>query len=272
MLPLPAAMPLDRPALTDGEILATSRALGGLAPGAASLWRELSNPDVDAGRLRAVLHQDPGIAARVLKVANSAFYGRGRQIASLEQAVLVLGLDGVRGIAAAASLDRASDQGGRGSALLAHSAAVAACAQSIAARGSLVGPSEAFLAGLLHDFGLLVEWKLAAGAGGPGAGAALHQRCAEVVLSHWQLPSTVVDAARLHHEAASGDALAACVRVAHAAAQAAGRIEPVAGEGYDLDEPDPHDLAQVGFDAAAWVRWCETDRETALEAADALMP
>ena len=60
--------------------------------------REASNPDVTAARIGELLRQDPAICARVLKAINSCVYGLGEQIASVERAVLLLGLNAVRGI------------------------------------------------------------------------------------------------------------------------------------------------------------------------------
>lgn len=252
----------------DAEILAAARAIGGVARAGVQLWRELSDPDIDPQRLRQALYGDPGIAARVLKVANSAYYARGRAIATLERAIVVLGLDAVRGIAAAAGLDRVAERGGQGTAFLAHSTATAACAQSLAAHSDRVSGSEAFLAGLLHDFGLLVEWRLAMLRPLPVADPACHVRCAALVLSSWQLPADVVDAACAHHAPGTGGALAACVRLAHVAAAQAGMPGP--GDPPGDEEPVAGDLALLGLDAAAWDAWRTDARPDALDAAQAL--
>jgi HD-like signal output (HDOD) protein len=263
-----------RPAVSSGpsaaEMVAVARAIGGVSQAGTSIWRELSDPDVDPQRLRRVLHGDPGVAARVMRVANSAFYGRGREITTLERAIVVLGLDAVRGIAAAACLDRAAERGGRGAQLLSHSTAVACFAQSIAAHCGALSPSEAFLSGLLHDFGLLVEWRLAGIRGGAPSDPRFHAHCADVVLSQWRLPEAVVDAVRAHHAPAHGGDLAACVRVAHAAVHAVGLPEPgSAAAAHEL--PDPRDLARVGLDADAWQGWLGEAGAEALEAAAALL-
>src|SRR4051812_8973908 len=60
-------------------------------------------------RLSALLSSDPLLAARVLRVANSAFFGRERRVGSIEAALAVLGTDAVSAIALAASFDGAFD-------------------------------------------------------------------------------------------------------------------------------------------------------------------
>lgn len=243
------------PALGDAEILAAARSLGGLARGSAELWRELSDPMVEPPRIAAVLHADPGIAARVLKVANSAFYGRGRQVASIDRAIVILGLDAVRGIAAAAGLDRVVPRGPGGAAFATHSAVVACASRVLARRQPGVAPADAFLGGLLHDFGILVAWRLvASGRIDEAATDSLHVRCAALVLDAWQLPPVVVEAAARHH-ASGGGPLATCVRLAHAAACVGG--ESLATEAGAGARPCDADLTALGFDRDSWAEWLD---------------
>ena len=71
------------------------------------LLKIIGEPDAGAQyeQLGTLLHADPALAARVLKVANSAFFGGGRSIDSIKRALEVLGTAAVIGIAMAASLD-----------------------------------------------------------------------------------------------------------------------------------------------------------------------
>lgn len=249
----PSAAARDVAPPSEREIVAAARALGGLARDNAALWRELSDPQVEAPRVARVLHADPGIAARVVKVANSAFYGRGRQVSSIDRAIVVLGLDAVRGIAAAAGLDRVVPRGVAGAAFAAHCAEIAALARALARNATDVASADAFLAGLLHDFGRLVAWRLAATGHARAAGDdRLHAHWGATVLKAWQLPQGIVDTVALHG-AGGGGRLGACVRLAHDAAQAhAGGLpgEPVRG----IEEASV-DLATCGIDSAWWRAW-----------------
>jgi len=58
-----------------------------------------SDPEVSIDALSHAINQDPPLAARVLKVANSPFYGMSRQVDSLQLAIVLLGLNEVRNIA-----------------------------------------------------------------------------------------------------------------------------------------------------------------------------
>ncbi|HXC60060.1 MAG TPA: HDOD domain-containing protein, partial [Steroidobacteraceae bacterium] len=91
-------------AITDAEIVRAATSLGIIGGGANAAHRILAtlcDASLDARQIADVIQREPGLAARVLKVANSAFYGSSRHIATLDRALMLLGLDAVRGIAAA---------------------------------------------------------------------------------------------------------------------------------------------------------------------------
>jgi HD-like signal output (HDOD) protein len=159
----------------------------------------------------------------VLKVANSAYYGQSRNIATLERALVVLGLDAVRGITAAACLDRSIARRNQFGAidpraLVHHCVASAFAAEQLSRLSGRANAAEAFMAALLHDFGVPVQERL-----DPEGVAALiralreqpdadhqaleksllkipHTRCAQVIFESWQLPPSITLAV-LHHDA-----------------------------------------------------------------------
>jgi HD-like signal output (HDOD) protein len=112
--------------------------------------------------LNKLISNDPALVARILKVVNSAFYGLPGQIGSINRAIVLLGLNAVKNIVIAASLTKLF-RGGRISPqfsakdLWAHSIAVGVFSKMIVGRLNNALPDEAFLAGLIHDIGILVE-------------------------------------------------------------------------------------------------------------------
>jgi len=106
-----------------------------------------------------VVAQSPSLAVKVVKVANSALYGMEGRITRLERAVLILGVRAVASIASsvlATSRLRGVRLGSlRGDALWLHSLEIGACAELAARFLGLPHEAEAYLAGLLHDMGLL---------------------------------------------------------------------------------------------------------------------
>jgi len=213
--------PIDRT-----QILKAAASLGILGVGAHSgprMMATLCNPQVSMREVVSVISQQPAIYARVLRVANSPYYGQARCIQSVERALALLGLDAVRGMAAAACLDRTMRRGVQSapidlSALVAHSLATAAAAASLARihHGSLA--SDAFIGGLLHNLGIAVQLHLDA----PGINAMIahrrtdtlreiralesehaivgHEECAAAIFEAWQLPDSLVAVARHHHD------------------------------------------------------------------------
>lgn len=122
----------------------------------------VEDPKATAHDLHEIVKGDPALATKILKVVNSAFYGLPSQIASLDRAILMLGLSAVKNIALAASLTRLFKAEPLGPQfqprdLWRHCVAVGVCARMLAERGKCTRPDEAFVAGLVHDMGLLIE-------------------------------------------------------------------------------------------------------------------
>ncbi len=122
----------------------------------------VEDPDSTAQDLNNVISNDPALGARILKVVNSAFYGLPGQIGSINRAIVLLGLNAVKNIAIAASLAKLF-RGGKIAANfdardLWSNAIASACATRLLAKKVGLGlPDEAFLSGLIHDIGLMVE-------------------------------------------------------------------------------------------------------------------
>lgn len=122
----------------------------------------VEDPTSTAQDLHNIIASDQALCSRILKVVNSAFYGLPRQIGSINRAIVLLGLNAVKNIAIAASLTKLF-RGGElcpefsARDLWIHSVATAACAKLICDQMKLEMPDEAFLTGLIHDIGIMVE-------------------------------------------------------------------------------------------------------------------
>jgi putative nucleotidyltransferase with HDIG domain len=122
----------------------------------------VENPSSTAQDLHTVISTDPALSSRILKVVNSSFYGMPGQIGSINRAIVLLGLNAVKNIAISASLSKLFKGGQLCPAFAAkdlwrHSVATAAVAKVIADTLKIGLPDEAFLAGLMHDIGIMVE-------------------------------------------------------------------------------------------------------------------
>ena len=122
----------------------------------------VENPSSSAQELHEVISQDPALCSRILKVVNSSFYGLPGQIGSINRAIVLLGLNAVKNIAIAASLAKLYRGGELCPGFSArdvwnHSGSVAVATKLIADTLKIGMPDEAFLAGLMHKIGLMVE-------------------------------------------------------------------------------------------------------------------
>jgi HD-like signal output (HDOD) protein len=201
---------------------------------ALKIRRALANDDVSMKEIARLLGADPALAARTLRVANSAMFYRGnRPITSLSAAVSQLGQKMVRNVA----LSFAAQQvflgyGSRPlrdlvSSVWAHSVHSAVIAHALARVRTTLNPDEAFLAGLLHEVGklyilmrakdigslLTMEAALKSVLGG------WHARVGRAVIETWELPAELAVAVGEHEtvslEAADPPTLTAVLAVAN---------------------------------------------------------
>ena len=169
--------------------------------------------DIQYRQLRELLRVDPALAVRVLKVANSAFYGS-RSISTIDRALTVLGAVAVAGIAMAARFDGSLAPGcldsGSFQHLRRHSLMTAVAAKLIVAGSELRewDREGAFVLGLLHDLGWVVQLQIdreerlrqAEAPAAPATGSTTeHGLLSAALFAHWQLPAQFIDAVRDHH-------------------------------------------------------------------------
>ncbi|MGC4029400.1 MAG: HDOD domain-containing protein [Steroidobacteraceae bacterium] len=236
-------------AIDNAEVLKAATALGVVGGSSQSVHRVLAalcDPGLGAHEIAAIVQRDPGLTARVLKVANSAYYGRSGQVQSVDQALILLGFDAVRGIAASACLDRgivrrSATAAIQPDALAGHCLATALAAEHLARRVRPAMAVEAMIAGLLHDFGVLVQERLdpagvaalidalrddesaRPGALEPALVRVGHAECARIMFEAWGLPALITAAVAFHHDplAAPDDAARDLAALTHLGMQAA---------------------------------------------------
>ena len=122
----------------------------------------IEDPNSSARDLHQIVSRDPALSSRILKVVNSSFYGMPRQIGSINRSIALLGLNAVKNLAIAASLGHIFRYDGalphfKIRDLWDHSMKTAAASCLVARHTGSRSTDEAFLAGLLHDIGFLVE-------------------------------------------------------------------------------------------------------------------
>ncbi len=110
-----------------------------------------------AEELGKVVSGDPAVAARVLKISNSSFYGCQRKIQSLPAAIMMLGFNTLRSLVITASVKQVYQPYGLVEKMLwEHSFGAGLASRIIASSTKLANDEEAFLSGLFHDIGKII--------------------------------------------------------------------------------------------------------------------
>ena len=175
---------------------------------------------IDLKRVVELVSYDKTIAAQCLRIANSPLYGRSRQTESISSAVLSLGIQRVEDILLTCCLHRLSAGGKWASdpgVFWRHSLGCAAVSRELAERIEYREPEKAYLAGLLHDLGILVNslaytaeyMKVLESAKETGV-PLVEQEMRDLGFTHcesgsmlgksWQLPAAINDVITYHHD------------------------------------------------------------------------
>ena len=178
-----------------------------------------NDPDSSVSDISAIILKDPALTAKMLRVVNSPYYGRIQEVTTVNQSVVTLGMRAVTAIALAASVyDKINsiDGGIERKRFWRHSLETAIASRLIAAEIGYEPLEEAFVAGLLHEIGILIleasfpdeyrrMWKQVE------AGESLiameqqkwgtdHSRSGQFLLDQWGVPNQIGAAVGMHHK------------------------------------------------------------------------
>lgn len=209
------------------------------SPVLVRLMRLADDDATSLADLADLVGRDPGLAARVLRVANSPAFGRGQALSGIPQCLATLGTRLIRSIATCLSVQRLFEpQAGMPALDLApfwaHALLVGELSRSIA-RANGGAPEEAYLAGLLHDVGQLIllsalgdsYGKLLASVEDEAQLAASEEEAMQLshaeigawLVDQWGLDGTLGDGILFHHASpeliATASSLAQTVWMAH---------------------------------------------------------
>lgn len=204
--------------ITQDQLLAALRDLPALPSVVLELIESLGHEALSATQLATKISQDQALAAKTLRLANSSFYGRGRRVGSVAEAIGVLGLRTVRSVVTAAGLAGSFRRppGFDHDAFWRHSIGSALCAQALASELGRDDADLAFTVGLLHDIGRLAlasafapafaevqQWQRDKDCPAAEAERAVlgfdHTEVGGLIARHWNFTPAIVDAIREHH-------------------------------------------------------------------------
>ncbi len=119
----------------------------------------INDPSATARELERVISRDQATTAKVLRIANSAFYGVRGEISTLSRAIVILGFNTLRSVvltSVSETLHSTKSSCFKEKILWEHSLAVALAARTIAEQCKYAASEEAYVGGLLHDIGKVV--------------------------------------------------------------------------------------------------------------------
>ena len=220
----------------------------------------MANPDSDFKELSNLFETDQAIAAKILKIANSPYYGYSGKITSIQRASVILGhktlvelltVIGTAGLLGNKLEGYWLDSG----ALWKHSLAVAFGSRIIANTIKPALSNDAFTSGLIHDVGKLIldqhvkeRWELFQNFMDDGEHTFLdaekkildldHAEVASEVCKKWNIPEPLIVAIRYHHHPSqsNGSELAYIVHVADAIAMMTSLGMGIDGTLYQMDD------------------------------------
>ena len=183
---------------------------------------QLENESSTVQQIGDTVQNDPAITSRVLKMVNSAYYGMPNEVASVSQAVSLLGRERLKHILIGSVLrgvfNTEYNPAFSMQVFWQHSIKTAIIARQLAAQiSSIEEPETMFTAGLLHDIGKLllinkvphrmlaaedfmIQKRVDVLTAELSQVGVTHTAVGEALMDHWGLPRLLIDCARNHHE------------------------------------------------------------------------
>ncbi len=189
---------------------------------ATAIMEKTLDSKVSAKQIAEMVERDQALSIKVLKVANSPFYRRIKEISTIRGAVMLLGFNVLKSIELSISVINLFNEKNKCALdfykFWQHSIACAVCAKSIAQKVYPSASEDAFVAGLLHDLGKVVADQLICKKGEYGEVLEVmnrantdiievetnimgvdHATLGRFLMEKWNLPSVLAKAVGFHH-------------------------------------------------------------------------
>jgi len=234
------------------------------------LEEAIIDPGSTTDKIAELLRSDPDLCARMLRMANSAFYSFPTKIETIERAVSTIGLRQIRELVLVTSVVKAFEGIPPGSVNMTtfweHSVAVGIMSSELGTQVRIPNADGFYIPGLLHDIGRLVMYLKLPGLMSDllqqrqASGQALyllernildysHAEIGGRLLEFWKLPQSIWEPVATHHEPHKGGeySLAACaIHIADAWVNT--NQLGSSGSGFELST-SPEALERIGVDA-----------------------
>lgn len=185
-----------------------------LPPIVQRLNKLIENEETSLNQIAELIEKDQVITSKILRLANSAFYGFPKRISTVQNALMLLGVNIIKILIITSSIfDIIYKEDVK---LWEHSVGVATCARILAEKLEIKDPQEVATAGLLHDLGKIIEkvsfkeeYKKIEELVQDGKSPLLaekeifgldHAEIGAFLMRTWNLPDRLIEAVEAHHE------------------------------------------------------------------------
>ncbi|PID79269.1 hypothetical protein CSB20_10910 [bacterium DOLZORAL124_64_63] len=232
------------------------------------LFQKMQDPKIGVPQVAEIISQDQALTAKILHLVNSAFYGYSKQITTISRAVVILGFQAVRSAALAISVfdyfNGEDDSQIDMTEFWHHSIATASICKILAAEAKINQREEAFVVGLLHDTGKLIEKRYFSNDFDELVNVAQEQHLTwyeaekalfqinhaiigKAVFRAWNFPPSVVDAVQFHHTPDSSAKYPQLAALAHLGDYMSYPLGYAAPGAYPPEGCDPSALKTLGI-------------------------
>ncbi len=238
----------------------------------------VSQPNVSASELTEVIEKDPNLTVRVMKLANSAYYGLPQKISTLSYAVMILGFKTVRNLVTSIYMHDAFFSSKLKTDKISadkmwwHLIATAVATESVSNAVGYINKEETFLVGMIHDLGKMVMAKLF-----PSYTDAIielaskasltyfeaeqklelpdHVSIARHLVEKWGFPEEIRAAVAFHHEPekVEDENMKDIVYISHTADIVANILDPHAAGNYDIPTINKKVWSYLKFDGPTFL-------------------
>ncbi len=184
------------------------------------LMRALDNTDIRAKKIAELIERDQALTTKVLKSANSSYYGQQKKVSTVELAIILMGLNTIKEIVVGMLIKRFFAKIPSylfdAEKFWHYTIFCGACSRVLARRFKFKLAGEAFVAGLMHDLGILIivqhfthqyreistlvdSGKFSLVRAESAVLGATHSDIGAWLAEHWSLPDQLVEAVAYHH-------------------------------------------------------------------------
>ncbi len=220
----------------------------GLSPLVHQILHVMRDPAASVARLSAIVASDQRLSESVLRSANSPLLAIPQRVATVSNAITLLGFDALRDsvmrMVVTGAFRSLVDLFTAYGEFWNHSVSCGIVARMLARRSGAVSEDDAFVAGLFHDLGMIIPRGRDEGilpGVEPGVETGTHEGIGAWLAEHWGLSARIQEAIHLHHHPAAAVVDPLLTATVHTADVLCRRLEV----GRYAADPD------LGFDPAA---------------------